>query len=135
VSRIARATMSTILDHFQTNSTLADPPNPSPGIAHHQSVIRYVFRDHSACTDHGVTTDRIATYDHSVSSDSRSAFYKSRHVFMFANDVTTRVDYVRKHHAGTTEDIVFQCDSVVHRNVILYLYVIADGGCANIDVL
>src|SRR5262249_42761610 len=93
------------------------------------------FRDHSACTDHGVTTDRIATYDHSVSSDSRSAFYKSRHVFMFANDVTTRVDYVRKHHAGTTEDIVFQCDSVVHRNVILYLYVIADGGCANIDVL
>lgn len=105
-------------------------------IAHHQGVIRNIFRDHRPGADESVTTDGMAADDRSVGSDSGALLDKGGAHLVHFGDFRAGVEDVGEDHRGSTEDAVFEGHAFIDRDVVLELAFVTDGYIrANDDVL
>jgi hypothetical protein len=78
----------------------------------------------------------MTTNDGSIRSDRCSFLYQRVFVFVLADDLAARIDYVRKNHRRAAKDVILQLDTRVQRDVVLNFHVIADSNSwANDDVL
>ena len=85
-----------------------------------------------------MATDCISTNNRSISAN-RSAFLNQSFTIKFCTSLgifTTRIDYVRKNHRGSTKDIIFEGNTFIDRDIILNFHKIADYNVvADIDIL
>ena len=103
------------------------PADLAGGHANHEGVGFDVFVDYSPCAHKGIFTDGDAT-DHGAVGPERGPFFdQGVAVFVFALDERSRVVYVSEDHAGTAEHAFFECDVVVHADVVLHFAPVADG--------
>src|SRR5712664_2668701 len=111
---------------MQSLTALAHPPHAARRHADHQAVGGHVGRDHGARADERVLAECDAANDGRVGPDGAAALHERAPVFVLARDVAARVHHVGEHAGGPAEDVVFQLDALVNRDVVLDLDVVAD---------
>ena len=103
----------------------AHPANLACWVAHEESVVRYVPSDDAASADERPASDGAASDDGTVGAQCCTAKYARRCEFGAVYG-GARVANVRKYATGAEEYFVFEYDSVVKANVVLYSAAIAD---------
>ena len=99
-------------------------------------MVGNVFRDDCAGADEGVTADGVAADDGAVGAQSCASFDKGGANLIHFADFRAWVVDVGEDHGGAAKNTVFQCDTFIDADVILYFAFIADDGVgANDDVL
>ena len=105
---------------------LTHPADLAARDADHESVGFDVFIDHSTGADEGVLANRDAADDGAVGAESDTCFDEGVSVFVFACDERAGVVDIRKNHAGTAKDPVFEYDIVVEGDVVLDFAVVTN---------
>jgi hypothetical protein len=114
-----------VLAHHTVPVT-ADPAFAGSRNTQHERVIRNIASDYSACSDKGVTTDRGTTDDRRVGANSGPTAYQCFLVKVLSYDFGSGVDHIGKNTRWTTEDVVFQLDTRVYRDVVLDFDIVPD---------
>jgi hypothetical protein len=68
----------------------------------------------------------MAANDGGICPNGCAPPHESFGIQAFANYGCTGIDNIRENHGGAAENVVFQFDSLIDRNVILHLYVVSD---------
>ena len=111
----------------------AHPSVRSCGIAIDESVVGHVVCHHGPCPDKGVSPDSHTTDNGTVCSQCCSAFYPCGAGLIHLAYVRTRGPYVGKNHAGATEDIVIESDTLIYADIVLNFTPLAYGDIGSDD--
>ena len=104
------------------------PPHPAFAAGrhpYHQSVVRHVSSHHRPGPDKRVTPEGSSANDGCVGANAGPATHPGGLVFAPPNNLGARVNHVGEHARGATEDVVFENDPGVERDVVLDLDVVA----------
>jgi len=85
----------------QLESTLAVPTLNAGGIAVHQGIIRDITGHHRAGTHKAVASEGDTAHHGGIGANRCAIFHQGGFVFIFADDVTARVDHVGEDHRIT----------------------------------
>src|SRR3954464_2147756 len=109
----------------QPLAALAHPADAARRHSHHQRVGGHIPGDHAPGADERVLVERD-TADHGrIRADGRALSHQRALVFVLARHVTARIDHVGEHHRRPTKHVVFEHHTLVHRDVVLNLDVVA----------
>src|SRR6185437_9424421 len=89
-------------------------------------MIRYIFGHNRSGTNERISPDRNATQNSRISPQCGSSHYKRLLELLHTRDLAPRIEDVCKNHRGTTEDMVFERYTFIHRHVVLNLNPITD---------
>lgn len=102
------------------------PANLAGGHAGYECVWFDVAVDYRSCCHEGVLTNGYTADDGAVGAKGRAPLDGGDPILVFAQDSGARVVNIGKHHARAAEDIVFQPDGIVDRDIVLHLDIVAD---------
>ena len=111
----------------QLLTEFAHPANLLAGHADHQGIVGHILVDHGAGTHKRISADGYAANDGAVRPQRRAFLYQGIPVFILAFYQGPGVIHIGEHHAGPTEDTLFQMHVVVDRYVVLDLAIVANG--------
>lgn len=103
----------------ETTAALANPPNLPSRDTRHECVIGDIMGDYSASGNESRTAHSMATHDGRVGAERGTLFNKSLGIDAMDGEMGARGDDIGKDAAWATEDIIFNFDTFVDRNVIL----------------
>ncbi len=104
----------------------ADPPHLPGGHAHHERIIGHITRHHRARADERVAANGHPANNRGVGADGRAPAHQRGLELALALDLAARIDDVGEDHGRPAEDVIFQNDAIVHRDVVLNFDAIAD---------
>lgn len=120
----------------QSAATFAHPSDASCGYACHECIVGHVVGYHGSGGYHGRASDGVSTHYCGVGSDGGSFSDKSGCVDPVHGEVSPWSGDIGEDTRGATEDIVFECHTLVYAHIVLYANTIADMHAAtDIDIL
>ncbi len=89
---------------------------------------RHLLGDDCAGTDKSVLTDGIPTDNCGIRANASASFYQGEQIVfaLVSGECGSWRANVRKDDRGATENVVFESDALIHRNIVLNLDVVAD---------
>jgi len=106
-------------------ATYAHPADPTGRVAHHQGVIRDVFRYDRTGPDEGITAYGDAADDGAVGTQGGAVLDERGPHLVHLSDFGAGVIDVREDHRWAAKDAVFQGYAFVDANVVLYFALFA----------
>src|SRR4029434_2256294 len=94
--------------------------------AQHQRIVGHIAAHHCARADECVTANARAANDCAIGAERCAAPHNRPQILAVPIDLGSRVNDISENAGRSAEDVVFQLDSGVNRNVILNLAVIAN---------
>jgi hypothetical protein len=121
---------------IQTTAALAYPPYLPGRDTGHQGIIFHIFGHDSSGSDHGTASNRMTAHDRAIRAE-RCAFAHARtRVNSVHREVRPRSIYIRENTGRATEDIVFDFNPFVDRNIVLNPDAIPNAGVvSNVHIL
>ena len=89
-------------------------------------MIGYIFCHNCTGTDKSIVTDGMATDNSTVGAQCSTFFYQRRAHLIHLADFRPGVVDVGKDHRGAAENTIFQCNTFIDADVVLYLAFVAD---------
>jgi hypothetical protein len=115
---------------------MAHPTSQTSGVSVDHGIIRNITGNHTPGSYEAIVPQGDATNHRCVCPDGSASLHQCWPVFILSDDMTARIDDIRKHHRWPTKNVILKNDSRVNRHVILNFDVVSDNTVwRNYDVL